>query len=199
MDADKVAAMRAWQTPRTVCVVRGFLGLTGYYRKFINGDIATPLTQLLKWEVFRWMPAAAAAFESLKAAMTAAPVLQLPDFTRPFIVDCDASNSGFGAVLHHGAGPITFLSRGVAPHHAKLAAYERQLIGLVKVVRHWRPYLWLQEFIIRTDHFSLKYLLNQRLNDSSISSWTLTLIEREDDTRSWGNFLVYFSHNAMQT
>jgi hypothetical protein len=152
MDADKVAAMRAWQTPRTVCVVRGFLGLTGYYRKFINGDIATPLTQLLKWEVFRWMPAAAAAFESLKAAMTAAPVLQLPDFTRSFIVDCDASDSGycdasdssycdasdsgFGAVLHHGAGPITFLSRGVAPHHAKLAAYERQLIGLVKVVCH---------------------------------------------------------------
>jgi len=60
----------------------------------------------------------------------------LPDFTRAFIVDCDASDSGFGAVLHQGGGPIAFFSRTVAPHHAKLAAYERELIGLVKAVRH---------------------------------------------------------------
>jgi hypothetical protein len=144
MDVDKVAAVRAWQTPWTVRTVYDFLGLTGYYRKFINGygDIAAPLTQLLKREVFRWTPTAAAAFESLKAVLTTAPVLQLSDFTRPFIIDCDASGSGFRVVLHQGAGPITFFSRAVGPHHAKLAAYERELIGLVKAVRHWRPYLW---------------------------------------------------------
>jgi hypothetical protein len=142
MDVDKVATMRAWQTPWTVRAVHGFLGHTGYYRKFINSysDIAAPLTQLLKREAFRWT--AAAAFELLKAALTTAPVLQLPDFTRPFIVDCDASVSGFDAVLHQGTGPIAFFSHVVTPHHAKLAAYERELIGLVKVVRHWRPYLW---------------------------------------------------------
>jgi hypothetical protein len=62
-------------------------------------------------------------------------VLQLPDFDKPFIIDCDVSGSGFGAVLHQGAGPLAFFSRTIAPHHAKLAAYERELIGLVKAVR----------------------------------------------------------------
>jgi hypothetical protein len=91
--------------------------------------------------VFRWTLAAASAFDSLKAALTSAPVLELPDFTRPFIVDCDASGSGIGAVLHQGDGPIAFFSRVMASHHLKLTAYKHELIGLVKVVRHWRPYL----------------------------------------------------------
>jgi hypothetical protein len=166
MDAEKVEAVRAWPPPRTICTVRGFLRLTGYYRKFIwsYGDIATPLTQLLKKEAFRWTPAAASAFDSLKAALTTAPVLQLPNFTRPFLVDCDASGSGIGAVLHQGEGPITFFSHAMAPHHLKLAAYERELIGLVKAVHHWRSYLWPKEFVVRTDHYSLKYLLDQCLS-----------------------------------
>jgi hypothetical protein len=119
-----------------VCAVHNFLCLTGYYHKFINGydDITVPLTQLLKQEAFWWTPTAVTAFESLKAALTAAPVLQLPDFTRPFVVDCDASDSGFSTMLHQGAGPITFFSHAVATHHAKLAAYERELIGLVKAI-----------------------------------------------------------------
>jgi hypothetical protein len=71
-----------------------------------------------------------------------APLLQLPDFNRSFIVECDASGSSFDAVLHRGDGPIAFFNRAVAAHHAKLPAYERKLIGLVKAVRHWRPYLW---------------------------------------------------------
>jgi hypothetical protein len=140
MDADKVEAVRAWPTPRTVC---GFLGLTGYYRKFIRGygDITAPLTQLLKRESFRWSSAVAAAFDTLKNALTSTSVLQLPDFNKPFVVHCDASGSHFGAVLHQGAGALAFFSRAIAPHHAKLAAYERELIGLIKAVRHWRPYL----------------------------------------------------------
>jgi len=69
-------------------------------------------------------------------------VLQLPDFDKPFIVDCNPSGSGFGAVLHQQGGPIVFYSKTVAPRHTKLAAYERELISLVQVVRHWRPYLW---------------------------------------------------------
>jgi hypothetical protein len=77
MDANKVKAVRAWQQPRSVRAVRGFLELTSYYRKFIQsyGEIARPLTQLLKREAFAWTPATAAAFDSLKAALTAAPVL----------------------------------------------------------------------------------------------------------------------------
>jgi len=143
MDTDKVSAVQAWPRPRSVKALRGFLGLTGYYRRFINnyGVIAAPLTALLKREAFLWSSAATEAFDALKQALTTAPVLQLPDFDKPFIIDCDASGTGFGAVLHQGDGPIAFFSRSVAPQHAKLAAYERELIGLVQAVRHWRPYL----------------------------------------------------------
>ena len=70
-------------------------------------------------------------FLALKRALTSAPLLQLPDFDKRFIVDCDASGAGFGAVLHQGDGAVAFFSRAVAPHHAKLPAYERELIGLV--------------------------------------------------------------------
>jgi hypothetical protein len=177
MDADKVEAVRAWPLPRMVRAVRGFLGLTGYYRKFIQsyGDIAAPLTKLLKRESFSWTPSATSAFEALKTALTTTPVLQLPDFSKPFIVDSDASRVGFGVVLHQDAGPLVFFSRVVAPHHAKLVAYERELIGLVKAVRHWRPYLWTRSFVVRTDHFSLKYLLDQRLSTIPQHAWVSKL------------------------
>jgi hypothetical protein len=137
MDVEKAEAIWAWPLPRTVRAVRGFLGLTGYYRKFIRsyGEIAAPLTQLLK-VAFSWSPTAAVAFEALKVALTTAPVLQLPNFTAPFTVDYNASSSGFGAVLHQGAGPFAFFGRAISPHHVKLAAYEREFTGLVKVVRH---------------------------------------------------------------
>jgi hypothetical protein len=105
----------------------GFLGLVGYYRKFIQdfGIIAAPLTKLLKKEGFKWCPDADSAFQTLKKALSSAPVLQLPDFEQSFIVDCDASGSGFGAVLHQNQGPIAFFSRPFAARHVKLAAYER--------------------------------------------------------------------------
>jgi hypothetical protein len=124
--------------PRTVRAVHGFLGFTGYYKKFIYGysDIAAPLTQLLKWESFRWSPEVEAAFKALKAAFTSVLVLQLLDFNKTFIVDCNASGSGFGSVLHQCSGPLAFLNRAITPHHAKLAAYEHEHIGLVKAVRH---------------------------------------------------------------
>jgi hypothetical protein len=101
MDVDKVADVQAWLVPRMVRAVRGFLRLTGYYRKFIQayGAIANPLTQLLK-EAFNWTPMAEVVFDALKSALTSAPVLQLPDFAKPFTVECDASGSGFGVVLH---------------------------------------------------------------------------------------------------
>jgi hypothetical protein len=123
-----------------------------------------PLTQLLKREAFCWTAEASTAFDSLKAALTSAPVLQLPDFEKSFIVECDASGLGFGVVLHQGGwggGTIAFLRHTIVPHHGKLAAYERELIGLVKAVCHWWPYLWPCSFIVQTDHFSLKYLLDR--------------------------------------
>jgi hypothetical protein len=93
------------------------------------------------------------------------------DFDKPFTVDTDASGSGFGAVLHQGAGPLAFFSRPFAARHLKLAAYEHELIGVVQAVRHWRPYLWGRHFVIRTDHFSLKYLLDHRLSTVPQHQW----------------------------
>ena len=100
MDPTKVQVVSDWPQPRSACAIRGFLGLAGYYRKFVHDHdtIASPLTALLK-EGFSWNDDAAAAFRVLKAAVTSAPVLALPDFTRPFIVECDASTHGFSAVL----------------------------------------------------------------------------------------------------
>ena len=146
--------------------LKWFLGLAGYYRKFIKdfGTIARPLTQLLRKDCFRWTELATTAFKQLKYVLSTAPVLQLPNSNKPFIVECDASSMVFGAVLHQGAGPTVFFSCMIAPRHAKLAAYERELIGLVTAVKHWRPYLWGRTFIIRSDHYSLKYILDQWLS-----------------------------------
>jgi len=177
MDQSKVAAVQAWPLPTSLKALRGFLGLTGYYHKFIHnyGVIAAPVTSLLKRDAFLWTQAATDAFNDLKRALTTGPVLQLPDFTKELVVDCDASGTGFGAVLHQLNGLIAFFSKAVAARHTKLAAYERELIGLVQAVRHWRPYLWTRPFVIRTDHCSLKYLLDQRLSTIPQHTWVSKL------------------------
>lgn len=124
--------------PKYARAVRGFLGLAGYYRRFIKdfSKIAAPLTALLKKDGFRWSDEAERAFRTLQQALTTTPVLQLPAFNRDFIVQCDASRFVFGVVLHQGVGPVAFFSRPIAARHAKLAAYERELVGLVEAVRH---------------------------------------------------------------
>jgi hypothetical protein len=131
---------------------------------------------LLKKEGFSWNADAAAAFQALKAAITSAPVLALPDFQQEFIVECDASTHGFGAVLLQHKHPVAFFSRPVAPRHRALAAYERELIGLVHAIRHWRPYLWGRRFTVRTDHYSLKFLLDQRLSTIPQHHWVGKLL-----------------------
>jgi hypothetical protein len=170
---DHMRAVSSWPQPRSARGLRGFLGLAGYYRRFIKdfGTIAGPLTQLLKKDAFLWSDTASTAFDALKQALTAAPVLHLPHFTRDFVVDCDASGSGFGAVLHQGDGPIAYFSRQFAPRHLKIAAYERELIGLVQEVRHWRTYLWGRPFVERTDHYSLKFMLDQHLSTIPQHNW----------------------------
>jgi len=111
-----VQAVRAWPQPQSVRALRGFLGLAGYYRRFIKdyGILAAPLTHLLKKEQFHWSEAAEHSFTDLKEALSSAPVLNLPNFSKPFLVDCDASGTGFGAVLHQGEGPLAFFSKPFA-------------------------------------------------------------------------------------
>jgi hypothetical protein len=118
------------------CALCSFLGLTCYYQKFIAGygGVAEPLTVLLKREAFAWTPEVDKAFLALKSALTFVPILQLSDFTKCFVIDCDTSGARFYAVLHQGDNVVTFFSQVVAPHQAKLPAYERELIGLVKAL-----------------------------------------------------------------
>jgi hypothetical protein len=102
MDQQKVQAVLDWPPSHTVCAVRTFLGLMGYYRRFIQdyGTIVVPLTKLLHKDTFKWGPEATTVISTLQRALTIAPVLQLPDFDRAFFVECDASGVGVGPVLH---------------------------------------------------------------------------------------------------
>jgi hypothetical protein len=164
-DASKTAAMRQWPTPTSVTELRGFLGLTGYYRKFVQnyGVLAKPLTQLLRKKQFCWTTVAQQAFDKLKQAMCSTPVLAIPDFSATFIVETDASDLGIGAVLMQKDQPVAFMSKALGPNHQKLSIYEKEFLALIMAVEKWRPYLQRQEFIIRTDHKSLSYLCEQNL------------------------------------
>jgi hypothetical protein len=142
-DPTKTEAMMQWVTPSSVTELRGFLGLTGYYRKFVKnyGLIAKPLTQLVQKKQFCWSIEAQKAFEQLKQAMSTTPVLAIPDYSTPFIVETDASNMGIGAVLMQRDRPVVFMSKALGPSHQKLSIYEKEFLALIMALEKWRPYL----------------------------------------------------------
>ena len=165
-DPQKIAAMQNWPTPTTVKQLRGFLGLTGYYRKFIKGysHISKPLTELLKKNAFSWTEQAEQAFLQLKTAMSTAPVLALPNLQDQFVIETDASGLGIGAVLMQRGHPLAYISKTLAPRHLGLSTYEKELLALVYAVEKWRPYLMSSPFLVKTDHYSLKYLVDQKIS-----------------------------------
>ena len=169
----KIDAMKQWPTPTNVKQLRGFLGLTGYYRRFIKNyaSISHPLTQLLKKNSFQWGQEAQVAFETLKQAMIQAPVLRLPNFEEEFVLETDASGGGIGAVLQQQGHPIAYFSKTLAPRHQTLSTYEKELLAVIQALDKWRGYLLDRHFKIKTDHFSLKYLLDQRITTPAQMKW----------------------------
>ena len=135
--------------PRSVKELRIFLGLAGYYRRFVKhfGIISKPLTDLLrKGVVYVWTTSQDQAFSALKHALTTAPVLALPDFSRPFAVETDASGTGIGAMLMQGGHPLAFLSKALGPHLQGLSTYEKEYMAILLALEQWRSYLQHAEF-----------------------------------------------------
>ncbi|GMI86209.1 hypothetical protein HRI_002290200 [Hibiscus trionum] len=135
-DSSKIEAIQNWPFPKTLKAMRGFLGLTGYYRRFIRnyGSISKPLTTLLKKENFHWSTEAEQAFKEIKTAMCSSPVLALPNFQKPFYLETDASSRGIGAVLSQERRPIAFLSKALGPKHADMSVYEREFLAILMAV-----------------------------------------------------------------
>ncbi|KAL2249963.1 UNVERIFIED_CONTAM: Transposon Ty3-G Gag-Pol polyprotein [Sesamum indicum] len=177
-DPQKVQCMKEWPVPTSLKALRGFLGLTGYYRKFIKGYglLSKPLTSLLKKDAFLWNDEAEEAFKHLKEVMSTAPVLALPDFTKPFVVETNASGRGIGAVLMQERRPTTYLNKALAPKNLGLSTYEKEFLALLLAVTKWKHYLQGHHFIIRTDQKSLKHIHDQRVDLVLQQKWVTKLL-----------------------
>ena len=178
MMEDKVEAVRAWPTPRSVRDVRAFLGTAGYYRKFIRdfSAIAAPLSELTKDSVkFEWTAPHEQAFRQLKAAIAQGPVLILPDPSLPFVVHTDASGFAVGAVLQQDQGkglqPIAFLSKKMADAETRYPVHEQELLAIIQALTAWRHYLHGSKFTVRTDHKSLQFFQTQPMLSGRQARW----------------------------
>ena len=136
VDPNKIKAMMDWPIPKNLKNLRGFLGLTGYYRKFVRnyGRIATPLMTLTKKDAFSWNPEATKAFEQLKEVMCTALVLTTPDFTKTFIVECDALGNGISDVLMQGR-PLDFESRPLKGKDLHKPIYEKEMMAILHALK----------------------------------------------------------------
>ncbi|KAG8483504.1 hypothetical protein CXB51_022371 [Gossypium anomalum] len=143
MDQSKIECVSSWPVPKSIKELRSFLGLSGYYRRFIRhyGLLAKPLTELLKKNRWNWSEQASVAFQSLKNALCAAPVLVLPNFQLEFTVDTDACATGVGVVLQQQRRPVAYFSKALGIRHQALSIYEKEMLAVLLAVRKWHAYL----------------------------------------------------------
>ena len=170
--------------------LRSFLGLAGYYRKFIKdfSKIAEPLNHLTKSDVvYAWADKEQEAFEALKRALSTAPVLQLPNPTLPYTVTTDASDLAIGAVLSQndeiGERPVAYMSKTLNSTQRRYATYDKEMLAVLEALRIWKPYLASKPFTIVTDHAPLQYLQSQT-----------TLSDRQ---ARWINRLAHFQYTMI--
>ena len=145
VDPSKISAILDWKPPKNVSEVRSFLGLIGYYRRFVKGFsmIATPLTKLLQKDVkFEWSEKCQKSFDQLKALLTEAPILVQPESSKEFVIYSDASLNGLGCVLMLEGKVITYTSRQLKPQEKNYSTHDLELATIVFALKIWRHYLF---------------------------------------------------------
>nr|GEY50524.1 putative reverse transcriptase domain-containing protein [Tanacetum cinerariifolium] len=186
VDPAKIAAIKNWATPTTPTEVRQFLGLAGYYRRFIEGFslIAKPLTKLTqKNKKFEWETEAEEAFQTLKQKLSCAPILALPEGSDDFVVYCDGSLRGFGAVLMQREKVIAYASRQLRTHEENYTTHDLELGAVVFALRLWRHYLYGMKYVVYTDHQSLQYILDKKELNMRQRRWIELLSDYDCEIR----------------
>lgn len=183
-DPEKIQAVREWPTPQDKHQVRSFLGLCTYYRKFVLGfaNIAKPLTKLTEeGKNFEWDLECEEAFAQLKHALTSAPILSYPQTKGRFILDTDASNMAIGGILSQVQDGkekvIGYFSKVLSKPERNYCVTRRELLAAVKSMEHFYKYLYGREFLLRTDHAALKWLLQFKNPEGQVARWIERLQE----------------------
>lgn len=154
-----------WEAPKNVSEIRSFLGMDGYYQKFIKNfsKIAKPTTDLLKKDnKFCWTKAYEESFQELKKRLVTTPVLCLPAIKRTFQVYCDASHQGFRCVLMQDGRVVSSASRQLRKHEVNYLTHNLEFVSVVHALKQWRHYLLGNTFDVFTDHKNLKYIFTQK-------------------------------------
>ncbi|KAJ9555926.1 hypothetical protein OSB04_010540 [Centaurea solstitialis] len=165
VDPAKIEAMMSWKSPTNPSEIRSFLGLAGYYRRFIQdfSKIASSLTMLTKKNAkFLWTDKQEEAFQTLKKKLCQAPILSLPDGTEDFVVYSDTSKMGLGCVLMQRGKVISYASRQLKDHEKKYPVHDLELAAVVFALKLWRHYLYGTKCTLFTDHKSLKHIFDQK-------------------------------------
>ncbi|KAD5803595.1 hypothetical protein E3N88_14955 [Mikania micrantha] len=186
VDPAKIEAVKNWNAPKTPTEVRSFLGLAGYYRRFIANfsKIAVPLTSLTqKDKPYVWGSQQEEAFQTLKHKLCNAPILTLPDGNDDFVVYCDASNQGLGCVLMQRGKVIAYASRQLKIHEKNYTTHDLELGAVVFVLKIWRHYLYGTKCVVFTDHKSLQHIFNQKELNMRQRRWVELLNDYDCEIR----------------
>ena len=177
-DPKKIEAISGWPEPKTVKEVRSFIGLSSYYRRFVKdfAKLARPLHRLTEKDTsFEWTTECQEAFNSLKAALASPPILGYPLVDGLFTLDTDASLDGIGAVLSQEQDGvekvIAYYTRALTHTERKYCVTRRELLAVVESVKHFHHCLYGRHFVIRTDHGSLRWLLNFKNPEDQMARW----------------------------